>query len=326
LSKMIMELLGKSICLSLLLLTGLAQAQQSYPSKPIRFVLPYAPGGSTSIIGRIVGDKLTGAWGQSVIVDNRPGANTIIGSEAVMKSAPDGHTILMVSVAHVINPSLFPTPYDAYKDFSPVSTLCSTEQMLIINSSIPVNDLRSFLAYAKARPGELNYASANAGSPTHLAAALLELGAGLRMQHVPYKGGGPALAALVGGQVQMYFSPPLPAVPLIKSGKLKALAISGDGRWSGMPQVPTFNESGMQGMDVKTWFGILAPAGTPDPIVSKLAAELAKMLGAPDMKESLLKLGLDPLIMGPDKFMSLMKEDGARFAKVIKAANIKVDL
>jgi tripartite-type tricarboxylate transporter receptor subunit TctC len=231
-----------------------------------------------------------------------------------------------VSVAHVINPSLFPTPYDAYKDFSPVSTLCSTEQMLIINSSIPVNDLRSFLAYAKARPGELNYASANAGSPTHLAAALLELGAGLRMQHVPYKGGGPALAALVGGQVQMYFSPPLPAVPLIKSGKLKALAISGDGRWSGMPQVPTFNESGMQGMDVKTWFGILAPAGTPDPIVSKLAAELAKMLGAPDMKESLLKLGLDPLIMGPDKFMSLMKEDGARFAKVIKAANIKVDL
>ena len=314
------------MCVSSLAVAQSAQSPlQAYPNKPIRLILPYAPGGSTSIIGRLIGQKLTDAWGQQVLVDNRPGGNTIIGSEAMVKSAPDGYTILMVSIAHVINPSLFATPYDAFKDFAPVATLCSTEQMLVINPGVPANNLKEFIAYAKTRPGQLNYASSNAGSPTHLASALLEIVAGLKMQHVPYKGGGPALADLVGGQVQLYFSPPLPAMPLIKAGKLKALAISGDSRWSVLPQVPTFNEAGLPGIDVRTWYGILAPTGTPNAIIGKLSGEFAKMLALPDLKETLATQGLDPLISTPEQFTAMMRADGARFAKVIKAGNIKVE-
>jgi tripartite-type tricarboxylate transporter receptor subunit TctC len=314
--------------IALCCIAGLSAAQQgsqTYPGKPIRLILPYAPGGSTSIIGRIIGQKLTEAWGQQVLVDNRPGGNTIIGSEALVKAAPDGYTILMVSIAHVINPSLFPTPYDAFKDFAPVATLCSTEQILVINPGVPANDLREFIAYARARPGQLNYASSSAGSPTHLASALLENTAGLKMQHVAYKGGAQALSDLVGGQVQLYFSPPLPAMPLIKAGKLKALAISGDSRWSGLPQVPTFNEAGLQGIDVRTWFGILAPAATPGPIIGKLSGEFARMLALPELKETLAAQGLDPLISTPEQFAAMMRADGARFARVIKAGNIKVE-
>ncbi len=314
--------------IALICITGLSAAQQgsqTYPGKPIRLILPYAPGGSTSIIGRIIGQKLTDAWGQPVLVDNRPGGNTIIGSEALVKAAPDGYTILMVSIAHVINPSLFATPYDAFKDFAPVATLCSTEQILVINPGVPANDLREFIAYARARPGQLNYASSSAGSPTHLASALLENTAGLKMQHVAYKGGAQALSDLVGGQVQLYFSPPLPAMPLIKAGKLKALAISGDSRWSGLPQVPTFNEAGLPGIDVRTWFGILAPAATPGAIIGKLSGEFARMLALPDLKETLAAQGLDPLISTPEQFAVMMRADGARFARVIKAGNIKVE-
>ncbi len=314
--------------IALCCITGLSAAQQgsqTYPGKPIRLILPYAPGGSTSIIGRIVGQKLTDAWGQPVLVDNRPGGNTIIGSEALVKAAPDGYTILMVSIAHVINPSLFATPYDAFKDFAPVATLCSTEQILVINPGVPANDLREFIAYARARPGQLNYASSSAGSPTHLASALLENTAGLKMQHVAYKGGAQALSDLVGGQVQLYFSPPLPAMPLIKAGKLKALAISGDNRWSVLPQVPTFNEAGLPGIDVRTWFGILAPAATPGAIIGKLSGEFARMLALPDLKETLAAQGLDPLISTPEQFAVVMRADGARFARVIKAGNIKVE-
>ena len=314
--------------IALICITGLSAAQQgsqTYPGKPIRLILPYAPGGSTSIIGRIIGQKLTDAWGQPVLVDNRPGGNTIIGSEALVKSAADGYTILMVSIAHVINPSLFATPYDAFKDFAPVATLCSTEQILVINPGVPANDLREFIAYARARPGQLNYASSSAGSPTHLASALLENTAGLKMQHVAYKGGAQALSDLVGGQVQLYFSPPLPAMPLIKAGKLKAVAISGDSRWSGLPQVPTFSEAGLPGIDVRTWFGILAPAATPGAIIGKLSGEFARMLALPDLKETLAAQGLDPLISTPEQFAVVMRADGARFARVIKAGNIKVE-
>ena len=304
--------------------SGLAAAQ-SYPTKPIRLILPYAPGGSTSIIGRIVGQKLTESWGQQVLVDNRPGGNTIIGSEAMVRSAPDGYTLLMVSIAHVINPSLFPTPYDAFKDFAPVATLASTEQVLAINPAVPAANLRELIAHIKSRPGQLNYASANAGSPTHLAAALFENIAGLKMQHIPYKGGGPALTDLVAGQVQLYFSPPLPAMPLIKAGKINAIAISGQERWSGLVQVPTFVEAGLPGIDVRTWYGILAPAATPEATISRLSTEFARMLKMPDLRDTLASQGLDPLISTPEQFTAMMRADGARFAKVIKAGNIKVE-
>lgn len=316
---------SRMFALGLLVAVWGSASAQTYPAKPIRLILPYAPGGSTSIIARIVGQKLTDSWGQQVLVDNRPGGNTIIGSEALVRSAPDGYTLLMVSIAHVINPSLFPTPYDAFRDFAPVATLAGTEQVLASNSALPAANLRDLVAYIKSRPGQLNYASANAGSPTHLAAALFENIAGLKMQHVPYKGGGPALTALVAGQVQLYFSPPLPAMPLIKAGKINAIAISGPERWAGLPQVPTFGEAGLPGIDVRTWFGILAPAATPEAIINRLSMEFARALKMPDLRDTLASQGLDPLISTPEQFAAMMRADGARFAKVIKDGNIKVE-
>ncbi len=309
----------------LIALSGFAGGQQAYPTKPIRFILPYAAGGSTSVIGRIVGEKLSESWGQAVIVDNRGGGNTIIGSEALVKSAPDGYTILMVSVAHIINPSLFRTPYDAIKDFAPIATLCRTEQLMVIHPAVPANDLQQLIALAKSRPGELNYASANVGSPTHLAAALFEILAGIKMQHVSYKGGAPALTDLVGGQVQLYFSPPLAALAFIKAGKLKAIAISGTTRSPTLPQVPTFNEAGLPGLDVTTWYGVLAPAGTANAIIGKLSTELARILAMPEIREKLLRQGMEPFISTPDQFGAMMRSDMARWGKVIKAANIKPD-
>ena len=309
----------------LMVWAGLVAAQQAYPAKPIRFILPYAPGGSTTIVGHLVGQKLTESWGQQVLVDNRPGGNTIIGTEALVKAAPDGYTILMVSNALVINPHLMATSYDAFKDFAPVATLTSTEQMLLVHPSVAANNLREFIALAKSKPGGLNFASAGAGSPTHLAAALLDLLAGIDMQHVPYKGGGPALTALVAGEVQLYFSPPLPAMSYVKTGRLKAIAVSGEARVSAFPEVPTFTEAGVQGIDVRTWFGVLARAGTPNAIIEKQAAEIARILALPDVKAKLSSQGTEPFIRTPEQFATFMKAESVKFAKVIKTANIKIE-
>ena len=323
-SSVVRALAGALVAGAAIAVSGGALAQQ-FPVKPMRLILPFAPGGTSSIIGRFVGDKLTEALGQQMIVENKPGGNTIIGSELVAKSPPDGYTLLLVSVAHTINPSLFPTPYDAMKDFAPVATLAVSEQVMVVHPSVPAANFKEFIAYVKARPGQINYASANAGSPTHLAAALVEVAAGLKMQHVPYKGGGSALTDLVGGQVQMYITPAAPAMPFIKAGKLRPLAISGDSRWPQLPDVPTLDEVGMPGVSVRTWFGILAPAGTPSPVVRRYATEIARMQGLSDVKATLAKQGLDPMIMGPEQFTAMMRTEMDRFAKVIKSANIKVE-
>ena len=300
-------------------------AAQPYPSKPIRLITPFPPGGTTTPLARLIGQKLSESWGQQVIVDNRPGGNTIIGTEALAKSPPDGHTIMVMTSAHVVNPNLLTTPYDAIKDFAAVATLTSSEFVLAINASVPANNLQELIALAKSRPGQLNYASSSSGGTTHLAGAFFSILAGIKAQHVPYKGGGPALTDLLGGQVQMFFNTPIVFLPHFKSGRLKAIAISGEKRNSSLPQVPTFTEAGLPGFYVGYWNGVLAPAGTPKAIIDKLSAEIGRILATPDAKDKLLSQGLDPFISTPEQFAALMKADMLRFANIIKSANIKLE-
>ena len=310
---------------ALMAFAAIAAAQQAYPNKPIRFIVPYPPGGSTSIVARVIGQKLTDSWGQQVLVDNRGGGNTIIGSEALVKSPPDGYTILLVSSTHVINPSLLTTPYDAIKDFAPVATVVGAEYMLVLHASVPANNLRELIALAKAKPGQLNYGSSGSGTTNHLAPELLNINAGIKLQHVPYKGGGPALTDLVGGQIHMFMNNPQTLIPFIKSGKIKPIAITGESRSKALPQVPTFAEAGVPGVNMNSWFGVLAPAATPRDLIDRLSTEIARVLVMQDVKDKLSSEGLETFISTPDQFAALIKTDLARFAAIIKTANIKLE-
>lgn len=309
----------------LIALAGPGAAQQTYPNKPIRIVVPYPPGGSTDILARLVAQQLTDAWGQQVLVDNRGGGNTLIGTEHVVKAAPDGYTLLLTTNAHVVVPQLTTAPFDPIKDFAPIATLSSTEYFLVVHPGVPVNTLQEFIALAKAKSGQINYASAGGGSANHLAGELFVSMAGVKIQHIPYKGSGPAIADLMGGQVQASFQTPIVSIPFIKSGKMKALAVSGDNRLSAVPQVSTFAEAGLPGFNPSTWYGIIAPANTPKPIIDKLENELKRIVATPEFREKLATLGLDPLFKTSAQFAELMKSDMAKFAKVIKASNIKLD-
>jgi tripartite-type tricarboxylate transporter receptor subunit TctC len=308
----------------LLTIAGSAAAQQTYPSKPVRMISPFPAGGGNDILSRLIAQKLTESWGQQVIVENRPGGNTIIGTEALVHAAPDGYTILCAGTDHILVPLLMPTPY-AEKDFAPVATIASGELVLVLNPTFPANNLREVIALAKSKPGQLNYASWGSGSSSHLGMELFSLMTGVKMQHIPYKGGAPAITDLIGGQVQMYLSVIPSAIPHIKSGKLKAVAVSGESRASAMPQVPTFTEAGLPGFDVKIWHSILAPAGTPKEIIDKLSAELARIVAIADVKTRMAAQGLQPFYTPAEQFIAMMKTDSTRYAKVIKAANIKIE-
>jgi len=313
------------IAATLMVHASSAAAQQTYPSKPIRFIVPYPPGGSNNLLARLLGQQLSENWGQPVVVDNRPGGNAIIGSEALVRSSPDGYTLLLINVTHPINAILMPTPYDAIKDFAPVATLVSTEYILALNASLPANNLREFIALAKSKPGQLNCASVASGGLQHLALELFNILAGVKIQHVPYKGGGPALIDLIGGQVQLTFNNSITLTPHIKSGKVKAIAIGGETRLPTLPQVPTFTEAGLPGFNAKNWFGVAAPAGTPREIISKLSTEIAKILVTPDFKEKLASQGVVPFLSTPDQLAALIKADMVKYAKIIKTANIKFE-
>jgi tripartite-type tricarboxylate transporter receptor subunit TctC len=310
---------------ALVVLTGSAGAQQSYPAKPIRIIVPFPPGASNDILARIVGKKLTDAFGVQTIVDNRAGASTIIGASALLKSPPDGYTIMVTSGTHLITPLLLPAPYDAVKDFAPVATLDRSDYLLVVHPALPANTLKEFIALAKARPGQINYASSATGSGNHLSAELLAMRTGIKMQHVPYKGGGPAVVDLMAGQVHMFFNSPSSTLPYVQRGKLKALAMTGDVRFAALPNVPTFAEAGLPNFDVKSWHAILAPLATPRPIIDVLGAEVAKILAMPDTIERLASLGLTPFVSTPEQLAALMKSETARYGAVIKAANIKAD-
>jgi len=324
---------GKNIVLAVLALTllpcaALAQAASAigYPTKPIRLIVPFAPGGSTTTMARIVGNKLTESWGQQVIVDNRAGGNTIIGTETLARSTPDGYTIIMTSGAHVILPSLYPKlPYDPIKDFAPVGSVYRGEFVLVLNAAVPANNLQELIALAKAKPGQLNYATSGAGAASHLAIELMNLRTGIKTQHIPYKGAGPALIDLVSGQVQMFMNSPLTVMSHIKQGKIRAIAVTGETRVPALPEVPTFTEAGLAGFDVSPWFCVLAPAGTPKLIIDKLSTQIAKILALPDVQDFLARQGVTSFSSTPEQLGALMKADLAKWAKVIKAANIKLD-
>jgi len=312
---------------ALLALVATAASAQTYPTKPIRLVVPFPPGGATDILARDVAQKLTEAWGQQVIVDNRPGAGGNIGSELVAKSAPDGYTLEMGTVGtHAINASLYAKmPYDHVKDFVPVILVAGVPNVLVVNPAVPANSVAELIAYAKANPGKLNFASSGNGTSIHLSGELFKFMAGVQMTHVPYKGSAPALQDLIGGQVQLMFDNLPPSLPQIKAGKLRALAVTSLARAPALPDVPTMAEAGLPGYEASSWFGVLAPAGTPPAIVTKLNAEIAKWLATPEAKEKLSKQGANAAGGTPEDFAKHIAAETAKWAKVVKDSGAKID-
>jgi tripartite-type tricarboxylate transporter receptor subunit TctC len=291
----------------------------------MRIVVPFPPGGSVDPLARLIGQKMGETFGQQVIVDNRPGGNTVIGTEYAAKSPADGYTLLLTASSHVTNPQLLPTSYDPIKDFVPVATVSTTDMILVTNASLPVNNLKEFIALAKAKPGQLNFSSAGSGNPNHLAGELLNMMAGIKTTHVPYKGGGPAITDLVGGQVQFSMGSPIIVMPFIRSGKLKPIAVSSPQRMALLPQVPTMAEAGLPGYEVRIWYGLLAPAGTPKDVVAKIATEVNRIMALPEMKTMLDAAGMERYTTTHEQFEAVLKSDMDKFGKIIKAANVKLD-
>ena len=306
---------------------ALSLAQDRWPSKPITYIVPFPPGGTTDVLARILGQKLGAALGTTIVVENKPGAGGNVGSEFVAKAAPDGYTILGGTISsHAINVSLYPKlPYDPVSSFQPITLIGSNPNILVVNASSPYKSVQDITAALKAKPGSLSYASAGNGTSQHLSAELYKYLAGVDMVHIPYKGSGPAIQDVIGGQVPMMFDTSVVAGPHIEGGRLRALAVTSAKRASAFPNVPTMAESGVPGYDVVSWQAIFAPAGTPKPIVDRLHAELAKILKDPEVQDRLAKLGLDPSGMTPSELAAFQKAEIDKWAKVIKAANIKID-
>jgi tripartite-type tricarboxylate transporter receptor subunit TctC len=303
-----------------------AALSQNYPTKSIRLIVAFEPGGSTDIIARLVGQKLSERLGHQVIVDNRGGAGGTIGTEIAAKATPDGYTLTMGTTStHVIAPVALPNVrYDPIKDFVPLTLVASTPYLLVVNPGVKANTLKDFIALAKSQPGKLNYASAGAGSTTHLAMEMLKQAAGLDIVHVPYKGNGPAGVATLGGQVQALFGSMPAVLPHAKSGKLRPLAVGTARRSPALPDVPTVAENGFPGFEVSLWLGFFAPKGTPAAIVNRLQDELTKIAQSPEMKEQFEKNGADPLTTTPAELIKLMKTELAKYSEVIKKGNIKL--
>jgi tripartite-type tricarboxylate transporter receptor subunit TctC len=302
-----------------------APAQQDYPNKPIRYISPFPPGGSTSYIARLIGQQLTEAWGQQVIVDNRGGANTIIGTHAAVTSRPDGYTLVSLGGALAGNYWLVKTPYDALKDIAPIATVSSYENVLVVPPALSVNTVAEFIALAKVKPQQITYGTSSTGGPTHLLAELLNTVAGIKTRHIPYKGGGPAVVDLMGGHIHFFLSNPANVVTQIRSGRLRAIAVTGQSRVGAFPDVPTFAEEGLPAMTMTNWQGVGGPAGIPRPIVDRLSAEIRKLVARPDTKEKLNAQGFEPYYNNPEQTAALIRSDITTYGKIIKDANIKVE-
>ena len=311
---------------ALALFAGAAAA--AYPDKPIRLIVPYPPGGATDVIGRVMAQRLSTALGQQVIVDNRGGASGNIGAEAVVKAAPDGYTLLMGAVtSHSINQTLEKASirYNFEKDLVPIAIVGSVPLVFVVHPSVPARSLKELIALAKAKPGEMNFASSGAGAPQRLAGEMFKRSAGVNMVHIPYKGSGPAMTDLIGGQVLTMVETVPAALPHIKAGKLRALAVTTPQRISMLPEVPTAAEAGLPGFEVSSMFGILAPAGTPKEIVARLNTEITKLLAMPEVKEQLLTQGAYSVITTPEQATARIHREVEMWAKVIKEADVKPD-
>ena len=306
--------------------TSTSGRAQSYPSKPIRMIVPFPAGGGADIIGRVAAQKLSEGFGQQVIVDNRAGAFSSIGTEMAARSPPDGYTLLIIGPNHVSNPYLMKKlSYDALKDFAPVSLLTSASYVLVVHPSLPVRTVKELIALARARPGQIDYGSGGTGTASHLGMELFKMMAKVNMQHVPYKGGPAMLNDVLGGQIQVGYDNILTTVPQLRAGRLRALAISGARRTPLIPEVPTMAESGLTGYDISVWQGLLAPAGTPEPIVTRLYEVTAASMQKPDVRESMLQKGADVVANTPQEFRAFIRSELDKAARIIREANVKLD-
>lgn len=300
-------------------------AQPTYPNKPIKIIAPVQPGGGVDLVARQTGDGLWKALGQPVVVENQSGGGGVVGSQATARAAPDGYTLMVGYVGtHGTNPAVRKLPYDAIKDFTPIAMVGGTPNILVVPSSVPTNTLRDFIAYAKANPGKLSYGSSGPGTLTHLAMEQLKVAAGLDIVHVPYRGIGPAFADILGGQTQAMLPGLAAALPHIKAGKVKPLAVTGNKRHPLVPDVPTFEELGFAGFDGVQWYGIVGPANVPAPIVTRLNDEINRMLASADFRERLSSEALEPMPMTPDQFGRYIRDDVARWSKLAKERGIQI--
>jgi tripartite-type tricarboxylate transporter receptor subunit TctC len=316
-----------ALLLALSLLAGAPLFAQTYPSKPIRFIVPFPPGGGNDTIARLIGQKLTAATAQQVIVDNRPGAGGTIGAEAAAKSAADGYTMFLAGVAtHGINPNLRRKLfYDPVKDFDAVSLIASAPLLVVVHPSLPVRSVKDLIALAKSKPGQINYASNGAGGSSHLAVELFDMMTGARMVHIPYKGLSPALTELISGQVQVMFSSAVAMLPQVKAGRLRAIAMTGSKRSQAIPEVPTVAEAGVPGYETGSWYGIVVPAGTPRAAVDRLSKEVITIVRSADITNRLNDEAVIPVGSTPEEFSAYIKKELARWARVIKSAGIALE-
>ncbi len=312
----------------LVVLTAIASAAlcggaagQEYPTRPIRLLSPFPPGGFNDALSRIVGARFTDAWGQQVVVDNRPGANMIVASALVAKAAPDGYTLMMAAVPHAINPSLYKLPYDSIKDFTPLAIICSVPNMVVIHPAVPVNTIKELIAYAKANPKKISFASTGVGSSAHLAGELLKLSSGTDMVHVPYKGVAVALPDLLAGRVHLYIGAIATTVPHVRSGRLRALGVTTLKRVPAHADLPTVNET-VPGFNVSSWYGLIGPGGMPPAIVKKLHGGLKRVWEAPDVRDRLYKDGAEVVGSTPEEFATTIREDMQTWMRVVKATGI----
>ena len=315
------------VCAGLFLAACMQYVQaQTFPVKPLRLILPFSPGGTTDVVARAIVPKLGELLGQQVVVDNRPGGGTTIGTDALARSVPDGYTFMLATPDFAVNPSLHAKlPYDAQRDFTPVGLIATYPLVLVANPALSAQSVKELIALAKANPGRINYASGGNGSTPHLSGELFKALAGVDLTHVPYKGNGPAITDLLAGQVQLLFTGMPPVASFVKSGRLKVLAVTGAKRHGSLPDVATVQEGGVPDYEVITWFGFLAPAGVPKRIVDRLNEDIGRALQSPDVRERLASLGADLGTSSPEAFGTLLREEIAKWSRVVKSAGIKVD-
>jgi len=303
-----------------------AQTANGWPNKPLRFILPFPPGGGTDILGRLIADRMTAGLGQPVVTENRGGAGGNVGAEAAARSAPDGYTIVLVAPSLAISPSLYSKlNYDPVKDFAPVSLVATVPNVMVTHPSVPADTLAEFIRFAKTKPGGMNFGSGGSGTSNHLAGELFNIVAGVKLVHVPYKGVNLAMNDVLSGQIHLVVIGVPAAAPHIKAGKLRALALVAPQRASALPEVPTVAEAGLPNFEVTTWYGILAPAGTPKPIVTRLNADLVKIMHAPELKDRLAALATDPVTSTPEEFADYIKREIVKWGEVVRQAGLKAD-
>jgi tripartite-type tricarboxylate transporter receptor subunit TctC len=326
----VLQLLNSSVAVLALFAmfaeTAIAQSGEQYPAKPIRIIVPFAPGGGTDLTARLAGQRLAERLGQPVIIDNRPGAGTMLGTELTMRSAPDGYTLMIASASHAINPTLYrKVNYDPIRDFAPITLAISFPFVVATNPAVPVRNVKELIAHAKANPGRITYASSGTGSTNHLAGELFKATAGIDLLHVPYKGGGPAMNDTIGGQVSMMFGTVLETMPHVRAGRLRGLAVSSGKRAAFAPELPTVAEDGLPGYDVTGWYAFLAPAGVNRAVLAKLNAEMTGALEFPPVKEKLLALGAEPWPTSTQKAQAFIASEVARWGALIKSTRISAE-